>query len=72
MPSDVGRLKLFLCIFLFASIDGEQIRGLVLRSKHFWLTHVASNDKIVVALFGILASGNTCPWLWSTVGQWCC
>ena len=64
MPYDVGRLKLFfVSTHLFTSLDGEQLSVVLLRSHHCWSAKVSSNGEIVVALFGILDSGNACPCL---------
>ena len=45
----------------FSSLDGAWLRGVWLLSHHFGVSQVASNSEIVVALFGIAASGNARP-----------
>ena len=58
MPYDVGCLNLCLVsVFLFALLDGERLRVVLLPSHHCWSTQIASNGEIVVAIFGISASG---------------
>ena len=58
VPYDVGCLNLCLVsVFLFALLDGERLRVVLLPSHHCWSTQIASNGEIVVAIFGISASG---------------
>ena len=48
-------------IFLFVSLDGERLCGVLLFTHHCWSVQVASNGEISVALFGISDSGNAYP-----------
>ena len=72
-PYDVGCIMLFLMSRIEnASSCDEYLCGAWLCNHPCWCYPVASNAKIVAGIHGSVTSGNTCPWIWSCVGRWCC
>ena len=72
-PSDVGCIMFFLVSRIEnTSFCDEFLRDAWLHNHPCWCYPVASNSEIVAGIHGSVASGNTCPWLWSCLGQWCC